>query len=242
MKTTLFNYQLLLAFLLILASCDRNNDRYEGIDSVTEEEAIEIIQETLVSEVYGVQIQIDDAVSIENTPSSKSQLECGILNERDLVRSSTVGASISFDHSIDYTFTLVCENEVPMAYAIDFVSNGTYSSVRMDSNDTITYKANLTNIGATEEPFNYNGSFLREGTQTTRIAGNDKDFDSRLSLQTTALLIDKQSRLVLSGSTEFSLTGNLDNGNTFSYTGTITYLGNGAATVVVNGNSYNVSL
>lgn len=242
MKTTKISLILLITISVLSISCDRENSRLDDLNNVSEEEAVELVQESLVSDVYGINIRTTDAISLENNSSSKSFNECGILNERSFVRNGTTSSNITFDHDIDYTFRLICESEVPTLYTIDFFSTGTYSAPRMDSNDTIDYDASLANIRDTEGPFIYNGTFTREGTQTTRIAGNTKDFNSVLAIETTNVTIDKQTRIVLSGTSTFSLIGTTGAGNDFTYEGQVEYLGNGAARVEVNGNIYNVSL
>lgn len=242
MKTIKLSLILPLFLNVTLISCDRENSRLDDLNTVSEEEAVELVQESLVSDVYGMGIQAVDAASLEIGSSSKSANECGVLVERSFVRNSASGAITSFDHDIDYSFRLICENDVPQMYAIDFFSRGTYSAPRMDSDDTIDYEAFLTNIRDAEGPFIYNGNFTREGTQTTRIAGKTKDFNSTLAIETTNVAIDKQTRIVVSGTSAFSLTGTTGSGNAFNFNGVVTYLGNGDARIDVNGNTYEVSL
>lgn len=242
MKTTKFSFILLMSISALSISCDRENSRLDDLNNVSEEEAVEIIQESLVSDVYGINIQTVDALSVESETSAKTLNACGVLNERSFTRNGTTSSNITFDHDIEYTFRLICENEAPILYTIDFSSTGMYSAPRMDSNDTIKYDASLANIGDAEGPFIYTGAFTREGTQTTRIAGNTKDFNSVLAIETTNMAIDKQTRTISSGDSTFSLTGTTGAGIAFSYKGQVVYLGNGAARVEINGNTYTINL
>ncbi len=238
MKLQIFFTSLVALIIFTSISCDR--DRMND-DEMTEEEALEIVQSSLVSEAYGVQIQADDASSLNSTENSESE-NCGLLNTRMLERNSIANATVSYSYSISYLFSLVCETNQSRYFTIDFEGNGMYSSPRFESDDTISYEAELTNISSSESFYLYNGSFSRIGTQTTRIAGRTKNFNSTLLLESTNISIDKSSRTILGGATGFSLTGNLNSGDSFSFVGDIVYNGNDSATVTLNGTSYNVSL
>ncbi|MGB5819929.1 MAG: hypothetical protein WBG90_10640 [Saonia sp.] len=228
--------------LTVFISCDREDNNFGDAAQVTEEEALEMVQTSLISDAYGMDIQAEDATSLDDDTTSKSAYECGVLNSKSMVRNSLPNATITFTHSIDYLFSLVCDNGEPKAFAIEFEGNGTYNSPRLESDDTINYEAVLGNIAEPGTPYVYNGSFTREGTQTTRIAGRTKNFDSTLSIESNTVTIDKVSRKILGGSATFSLTGTLSTGEPFSYTGSVTFKGNGAATVVINGNTYEVQI
>ncbi|MGB6151829.1 MAG: hypothetical protein WBG48_07550 [Pricia sp.] len=235
--------QLLLGLLLTVSiSCDREDNNFGDAAQVTEEEALEMVQTSLTSEAYGMPIQATDAATLDSDSTAKTMYECGVLNSISMTRNSAENAAIKFTHSIDYLFSLVCDGDKPKAFAIEFEGNGTYSSPRMDSDDIVTYEAVLSNIAESGSTYAYTGSFTREGTQTTRIAGRTRNFDSTLSIESSGVSIDKETRKILEGSSTFSLTGTLSTGETFSYIGTVTYEGNGAATVVMNGNTYQVQI
>ncbi len=242
MKNVKLNIALIGLTLIGLTSCDREDSGFGNGAKVTENEAVELLQQTLVSEAYGIDIQANDASGLVTEEASKSAFVCGVLNERTMERNSSIGAVTTFSHSIDYNFTLICDNEIPRAYSIDFDGSGTYSSPRLESNDVISYNAVLDDILVANTPYVYNSSFMREGTQTTRINGNTKDFESTLIIESTNIAIDKITRIILSGNATFSLAGTLTTGEPFSYRGDIIFNGNGNATIEVNGNIYNVQL
>ena len=231
-----------LLITVLFVSCDREDRDFGEAAEVTEEEALEMVQTSLMSEVYGMDIQADDALGLETDTTGKSVYDCGVLNSRSMERNSLPNAPISFTHSFDYLFSLVCEEGEGKAFAIEFNGNGTYSSARLRSDDTIRYEAVLANIVTPGSPYVYTSSFTREGTQVTTIAGRTKNFDSTLSIESTAITIDKASRKIMSGSSTFSFSGTLSTGEPFSYGGTVSFKGNGAATVTINGNSYNVQI
>ena len=241
MKTLKFYFALCTSISVLFMSCDRDNSDRD-VDTVSEDEAVALVQESLVSEVYGTGVQAADAASLESSETSKGNTECGTITEKNFTRSNAEGATVVFDHSVDYTSELICENDIPNTYVIEFSSTGTYSAPRMDSDDSIIYEAFLTNLKNEETFYTYNGAFTRNGSQTTRIAGRTRNFESILSIKTENLAIDKQTRTVSGGTSTFSLTGTTASGDSFSYTGQVTYLGNGAAQIEVNGNTYDVSL
>ncbi|WP_299241947.1 hypothetical protein [uncultured Aquimarina sp.] len=239
MKNLIFNLFVVSAVATSIISCQR--DEINSFGEISEADAVEIIEQVIVSDSYGMDIQAEDAVNTESSMTSKNNI-CGVLNEVSTTRNSIPGAIIYFTHSIDYSFELICEGNIPQAYDIDFRGNGQYISPRLESEDIITYRANLSNLLPADGPYIYNSSFTREGDQILKINGNRKEFNSTLSIASSQILIDKTTRIILGGSATFSLTGNLTNGDTFSYNGSITFLGNGNATIKIGDTIYNVSL
>ncbi|MEL7222933.1 MAG: hypothetical protein AAGJ93_16545 [Bacteroidota bacterium] len=54
--------------------------------------------------------------------------------------------------------------------------------------------------------------------------------------------IDKGKQRIASGIASFELSGNFNGENDFSYTGDIIFLGDDAANVIINGNTYTIDL
>ena len=231
-----------LSILLSISSisCDRD-DKLDDIIEITEEEALEMVSNSLASEAYGIAIQAKDASELVNENKSKTLFNCGVIKSKTIERNSLPGAVIKFTHAIDYESSLFCENDQPNGYAIAFKGNGTYESLRLESDDTITYQATLTNITNTSENYIYNSSFTRDGTQITKIAGRIKNFDSKLTIENKDIVLDKDTLKILEGYSTFSLTGTLNTGATFSYSGTVIFQ-NDIATVTINGNTYDVQI
>ena len=56
------------------------------------------------------------------------------------------------------------------------------------------------------------------------------------------LSIDKGEKEIVSGIAQFTLSGNVNGEVDYSVTGTIVFLGEGTANVIINGNTYTIEL
>jgi len=165
----------------------------------------------------------------------------------DYAQDSTIVKSYSSStRTLDYTFTwgyqVNCSNSIPSDVTFNYSSSGTYTTPRMDSDDSATGTIVLTQLAASENNYKANVNYSRNGSQVSKI-GNSNSFSSTITVASTNLLIDKTTYRIISGDATLSITGETSEGTTFNYGGNITFLGNMDATIVLNsGTSYSVNL
>ncbi|MFK8163948.1 MAG: hypothetical protein AB8H12_15990, partial [Lewinella sp.] len=87
---------------------------------------------------------------------------------------------------------------------------------------------------------NVSGSFFRTGTQES-AARQQRSLNSNCEITLENLKINKGTKRIESGQATFLLTGSSSGGRSFSVEGSIIFHGSGAATVIINGNQYEVN-
>ncbi|MEM1320098.1 MAG: hypothetical protein AAGG75_07550 [Bacteroidota bacterium] len=240
MQNSLFSLLIIAFGVIVFSSCSKQEEATIQQATLTEEETIEVVQQALGSSSYGMLMQAEEAAVMADEELSASILPCGVRYDTTIVRANDPQAVRNYNYVINRSFELICNFGVPQEIIVSKTSSGQYTAPRMSSDDSSTFNASISNL-LFGQAYIYNGSYTRQGTQTINIRA-EKNFESDLTIQTTGLLINKATRKVVGGSSTFSLTGTNTEGQPFSYVGSITYNGNGSATLEINGNVYNLQL
>jgi hypothetical protein len=86
-----------------------------------------------------------------------------------------------------------------------------------------------------------NGSLSMSGTYTNKTGSSKGSGSLSYSYTFKSIVIDGETGYIDSGSASFTTSGSGPNG-VWNYNGTITFLGNNKANIVINGTTYNVDL
>lgn len=173
------------------------------------------------------------SVSMERSPSK---------NLKDTAYTQTLssasGAIISYTQSISYKDTLVAIS--PLTVIISYSYSGSYNGpllssthsgsgyyTRIDSTGTNLYTLN--GIFARASNFITNGTVQKQATAQTNITLKN-------------IVLAKLTHKIQSGTATITISGTTPKQETFSYSGTITFLGSDSATLTINGVSYTVNL
>lgn len=204
--------------------------------TVTEADAVELTTDAIQPATGGMAIQANSSVEIYSTASTK--LACGVAKDTTITGASVTGAVPAYSYSLNWNYKLVCDAS-PQTFTFNFTGSSTYSGLLMSSNDAST---GTFTVSTTPSAANYtvNTSYERKGTQTSKV-GQQKGFASDLKVTSSNVLISKTTNQIVSGTGAVSITGSTTGGKSFSFGGTITFLGNKKATVVLNsGVSYQI--
>jgi hypothetical protein len=223
---------------LVLASCKKKEEEVEK-QVVSEEETSEVVSKSMESQNSGLNEQIEEAAAI-----ATFQLTNPICNVAfdTTINKSYSSATRSLDYTFNWGYQVNCNGIVPTDVSFDYNSTGTYTSVRMNSDDNANGTIVLTQIGASDTSYLANINYTRNGSQTSKI-GNQNSFSSVLKFAGNNISINKTTYEVESGSLTFTITGNAADGTAYTFGGTITFLGNRDAQVQFNnGSSYSINL
>jgi len=246
-RTLIFTSGIALA-LLSLAACDKSTTG----DAISEDEVVDIIENSISSESEGYLAQVSDAAAIVDSydsytlkalesDSSLSQI-CGIGFDSTITRSKLSGTrTYSFDFS--WSWSLSCSlSDNPLSFEFAFSGTGSYDALRMSGDDSFSNTFVVTGLEPAAGEYIYNGSYLREGTQQSKVL-DKQSFESKVTLNSTDIRIDKTAYTINGGEISFTLTGNSSGGEEFTRTGTIILNGDGTATVSISsGGSYIVEV
>ncbi|PUZ21509.1 hypothetical protein GA0116948_110158 [Chitinophaga costaii] len=241
MKTP-YHYKATFAILIFLAlmttglySC-KKDDAPASTTTVTEADAVELATDAVVPADGGMVLQVNNSVMIYQTAA----IDCGVAKDSAIAGSSASGATPSYSYALNWNYLLTCSGVVPSLLTFNFSGESKYDGVHMSSNDSSTGNFVLTGITPTATAYTLNTTYTRNGSQTSKIARNNS-FSSKMSIESSNITVDKTSLKILSGEATIAISGSSTSGSSFSYSGTLTFLGNDKATLVLNsGTSYTI--
>ncbi len=231
---------ILLALSLGFTSC--NEDSNDDTSIIAPEEAAAIVESALFSGTAGIADEVSDAtlVALEYTEKNLTGGDCGETFDSTIVRSIDE-PRVMANYTTTWLWTVNCNN-VMIPTSLDFARNtsGEYETLRLASNDNASSDWTIGNL-ISGLNWTLNGTYNRSGSQTSKVR-NMNSFTSDLEMTLTSLSVSKNTLEIESGTGTFTLTGNGTDGNSFSFEGSITFLGSGRATVTINGETYEFDL
>lgn len=233
---TLIGISLFLA--MSVTSCKKESS--SSTDAVSEEEAAEAIAQSVSTESSGMSQQSADAVIVAN--AELVFLPCGIEIDSTVTGASVPGAAITYAYNLSWSWVLSCSGlGIPEKINFDITGSSSYDAPRMSSNDNSTASFELTSLTPATAEYDMTANYQRNGTQQSKVF-NKNSFTSTTIITSSNLKVDKITQIITSGTAAVSISGASSSGRTFSYTGTITFLGNKKGTLTMaSGNTYNIS-
>lgn len=226
-------------FLVFTTSCEKENTTGPD-ETLTEEEVVGVVEGALLMNTEGVTAEALDAATTSDEYLEKNNGPCEASFDTMVVRSYS-GARISSSYTSHWGWTVHC-NDLMVPNALDFsrTTVGIYETLRMSSDDNAVSSWTVDNLIAGDN-YIINGNYTREGSQMSKVRSQNT-FTSSISVELTDLQVHKELKRIESGTATYSLSGQSNNGTSFLYEGEIIFLGNGNATVTINGNTYEIDL
>src|ERR1700744_1388620 len=223
-----------LVALVGFSACNKDNSSNNSSGTkatVTEADAAELTSDAVSPATGGFDAQAKISVSIYVKYSTK--FSCGEKKDSTITYSSPTNFIPNYAYTLSWNYELDCVSGVPSQFAFGFTGASKYNGVLMSSSDNSTGSFTISNPGPTSGTYTFGSSYERSGKQTSKV-GYQKSFSSDLKITSTNIKIDKVTQEIVSGTGTISITGISSNGNSFSFSGTITFLGNNKATLVLN--------
>lgn len=250
------NFKLSLIILLMLGafSCKKDNNTSSS-SSVTTDQAADIAAGSLAENSDGFASVTDDiAVNAQGISSTHSNLTvnstqatnsvhqaCGTTLTDSVTRNITID-SVTVNYTFDYSHTLNCNSSnVPDNVINTLTYKGSFDGPRLSSSNSGSANATIAGLSPTATDFVLNGEYVRDGSFQSKI-GNKASGNSHIDIVGTNITLSKPDRKIVSGSATISITGTGPKGNSFSYTGTIVFNGDGTATLTINSAVYTINL
>ena len=235
-----FTCLFLSLFLLIGCNSDDDSSSNEGTieEEVTEEEAVEIIELSLQSNSGGLSEITSSFCRILVLDYILDQ-ECDQPYEESL-QFIYDGPRVTSDYAVNWFYQISCTGEAEVQ-SVEFLANyeGVYTTPYVNSNDLATASFEISSLDEEASFLVLSGEYNREGTQDLNFDENSRDISSSITSDLTDLVVDKSDYRIESGSGSVQLTAVNDN-NTFTFEGSISFNGNGNATIIINGNEYEI--
>lgn len=235
MKNNIFNAILMLIMISLTTSCDR---REIFQNTINEEDVVEIVEMALSTGTEGLTMQVQDAAEMTLTTVS---LPCNTIQDSTIVKTNQPGSLRTYQYTFDWNWQLYCNAVIPEKIDFNYTANGNYNTPRLSSNDEASFDFDIIGIAPTESSLVYNGNYTRKGTQVSKVR-NQLEFNTTLLFTTTDLSFSKSTKKIEGGTITFSFTGDVAEGDSSNYEGTITFQGNETATISMNGETYLIDL
>ncbi|MFP9113000.1 hypothetical protein ACLI1A_03610 [Flavobacterium sp. RHBU_3] len=230
---------LILAATMISCSDDENTST-----GVTEADAADAIEASVSASSSGMAKMATDASTLaedEDVYTYAPQLECGQQYTVSYNPTYT-GTNYSYDYSGTRNYLISCTGAgVPETFTYSASLEGTYETPRMLSDDNSTSSLTVTGLAPSSSTATINGTYVRNGYQESKVRLM-RHFNSVITIDLNNITLNKDTQTISGGTASVSITGNGSLGGSFSYNGTITFNGNGTATLVINGTTYTISV
>ncbi len=218
----------LLPFVLgiLFTSCQKDQE-------LTEEEVVETIEASLKAADGGAAASAPE-MSALLVPYKSSAL-CGFTGDTTITRSTT-----NWNRSVAWNWVVNCDSNNEYDHVV-FTRSGTasYNGPRLTMNATITGTVTATQLDSSQTSHLMNGTFNRQGNSTYTGPRRTKSYTTDFTHTWVNVEVEKGTRHIIAGTGSVTLTGAVDNGNSFSRTGSVVYNGDGTATLTMdNGNIY----
>jgi hypothetical protein len=227
---------IICGILIVMGASCNGDDGVSTTSALTESDAAMIIASSFgaSTSTCGLTGQIEETASLATGGSlGKAGSFAEALGETTITRQK---ATVVYTY--DYTFYL-SYGLVGTSFDVTYHMSGTYSTQRMSSDDSAYAVLHFTNLAS--NPITLNGTYRRLGTQTFRI-GETKKFATTTEGIISDVTIDRNTKRVTGGTVVVAVTAQRNDGSTITLNGSLTFLGNRLATLVINGKTFNLNL
>ena len=232
-KMILTNACLALVFLANF-SCSKNDDDPNSKEAITEEEAAQLVASSL-EEDSGGSIETMVKLTIEVQVTLEAEYNCGYTYE-DGISYQYDQNGINASYTGDWSYQIHCNDQnLPETATYFYEKIATAATPRISATGSSSMSGSLDGLGAEAPAYTLTGTY--EGEYSQQLILSKKNVESELTMNLNSLVIEKETDSITSGRGSFTLTGTSDNVS-FSYSGTIEFMGNGSATVTIEGHSY----
>lgn len=227
---------LLLGFGLF--SCTENEDNPTPNADLDTEEVSAVVEGALVYSTDGVTMAMEEAAYLTVLPIS-----CGESNDSTLTRNID-NQFASASYQMDWDWSLTCNGFIPSSLSFMRSTEGTYETQRMSSDDSASGSWSVSEFFESDE-IKVEGQYTRTGQQSSKIR-NQSNFISTIDLTQASFRVNKTTGRITSGTATYTVSGTLNPGTedevSYSYTGEIVFLGDGRATMTINGEIFYIDL
>jgi hypothetical protein len=221
-----------------IPACKKDDNQAIENTAVTEGQAVNVVSTAMVDANGGLVSQINHAAFMaigmsETREGAKLSDWCG-LSLSDTTSGSGSASGQSYNYLIGIKYEVVCINRVPSNINFDFASQLGYSNAEASGQDSAVAVMKITGIADKDTALVFNTKYDRAGKLTSKTS-KFSSFDHTLSYASSNITVSKTAREIVSGSATLTISGKDENGNTYSYAGTITFKGGKKATLAITG-------
>jgi hypothetical protein len=235
--------------MFMISACKKSST---STVTVTEQQAAEVASDAVSPSTGGMVSQVSSAATFSNTATANGTVNsinhhlviystqaCGVLKDTTATYTSVSGATPSFSYQLAWQNSLACT--VPTTFNCAFQGQGNYSGSFLTSSFASTGTFTLSGLSSADSSYTFNSNFQRQGTSVSKV-GAQNTFSHSLTITSSNIVYNKTLAEITSGTATIGIVVTSSSGNAFTYNGTITFLGNKTAKLVLNsGTAYTIS-
>lgn len=228
----------LLVVLVCVAMISCSDTVSTDVESLTVDEAIDIIESSLSEESAGLLETVKEYTEVFMEEFSIDP-QCNATTT-DSYSFMQNGSLVQAEYNFNWENTITC-NGLSIPQSASFLSSGagTYRTQRIASEDSSRFSTDISGLQPAASAIEFSGNYTRLGSQEITINQTVKNVETDLRIDLSDLVLTKSENQLTSGSGEFTLVGEA-NGEPFSIVGTIVFNDDRTATVSINGDEYRI--
>jgi len=236
-----------LSGMFVFISCDKDDETVAEDLPATETEAAEMVASSLAGGTSGAASDIETVVALANeavgyesnlrsASATNKSLSCGESADTTIVTSGGTSL-ITYQNTKTYQYALECdESGNPVMLDVSFSYSGEFDAPRLGSTHSVSGDFEITQIEYTSDMYLINGTWQRSGGFESKIR-NKANRQATIQFELVDVAVEKEPKEIDNGTIHFTISGGSGRGE-FSYDGTITFNGNGEATIEISGTRY----
>lgn len=222
---------LLFAIMAIVSACSKEDATEELL---TEKEAAEIVESAVSDRSGGASTTTLAAVEMAELPTAA----CGISGDTIISKSVTAGP-ITFSTVNNIAWQTICNQlNIPTGGELTFNGTNSFNSNNWTGNATSEGELLLTGLLPTATVYTLNGNYDYAGTITGNLRRRDPSLNTSVAVELTSVTVSKQTKKITGGAGTVVISVTAQSGQNATLTGSLTFNGDGTATVTINGYSY----
>jgi len=229
-----------LILLLALGACKKSGDTVSA--DVTTAEAADLVATTLSTNTNGFLASTGDIEANSQTVYSATVPGCGLTTNYSATHTNPSGSVNTYSNTFSYSYTLNCNtNNLPDNVTGTATDIGSFDSPRLSSTNNGNATFRVAGLTPTSLVYVINGEYKRTGTFTSKVESKSTSATT-IDIVISNLTINKATKVVTSGTATITVTGTTTLKKAISFTGNLTFTGDGMATATLNGTVYIINL
>lgn len=225
--------------LLFFTACDEGEDA--NAPSLTTKEAAGLVAEELAIDTEGITLQTTDVFNLyaeETVGAGNGRFlnNCGVTTSKSFERATDDSRRIQADFSLVYDYSIMCNDNVPNQLMANFTKSGNVDAPRYSSSRNGQGSLSVNGLGHANPEYTVNGNYQGEGARRSKV-GEQRSIERTVNLALTNVTVNKEEKEITGGTADLTVEGQTSRGS-FSYTGTITFLGNQQAEMFIEGQRF----
>lgn len=221
--------------LIWMTSCKKNEEPV-----LTEEESADVVESTMSTKDAGVCEDYTEMAKIAVDDYALYQFDCSYTDDTSYAIYQSTGTR-TYDMTMNLAWTVDCSGGQVNAVTFDYSRSGSYSGPRLTRSGTETGALTFTNLDPAETYLVANGNLVANGTSDFTAQGTEKSVSTVVTVGLSGLHVNKTTYEITEGTGTLTIDATGEE-NSLTLTGSITFSGNGQATVTINGTAYTIDL